>query len=77
MLETWSFSMVLSDSKKRVAPAGVSTLQGPGENEESYERIVSAEVVTKKKEKFETKSENVVEHGSAAIASDSHGCGAE
>jgi hypothetical protein len=33
--------------------------------------------VTKKKEKNETKSENVVEHGSAAIASDSHECGAE
>jgi hypothetical protein len=33
--------------------------------------------VTKKKEKSETKSENVVEHGSAAIASDSHECGAE
>jgi hypothetical protein len=33
VLETWSFSKVLSDSKKRVAPAGVSTLQGPGENE--------------------------------------------
>jgi hypothetical protein len=38
---------------------------------------VTADVVTKKKEKNETKSENVVEHGSAAIASDSHECGAE
>jgi hypothetical protein len=38
---------------------------------------MAAEVVTKKKEKNETKSENVVEHGSAAIASDSHECGAE
>jgi hypothetical protein len=77
VLETWSFSKVLSDSKKRVAPAGVSTLHGPGENEERYERFVAAEVVTKKREKNETKSENVVEHGSAAIASDSHECGAE
>jgi hypothetical protein len=42
-----------------------------------YERLVAAEVVTQKKEKNETKSENVVEHGSAAIASDSHECGAE
>jgi hypothetical protein len=50
VLETWSFSKVLSDSTKRVAPAGVSTLQGPGENEERYERLVAAEVVTKKKE---------------------------
>jgi hypothetical protein len=33
--------------------------------------------VKEKKEKNETKSENVVEHGSAAIASDSHECGAE
>jgi hypothetical protein len=63
--------------QKRVAPAGVSTLHGPEENEESYERIVAAEVVTKKKEKNETKSANVVEHGSAAVASDSHECGAE
>jgi hypothetical protein len=47
------------------------------ENEERYERLVAAEVVTKKKEKNETKSENVVEHGSAAIASNSHECGAE
>jgi hypothetical protein len=53
------------------------TLQGPGENEERYERLVAAEVVTQKKEKNETKSENVVEQGSAAIASDSHECGAE
>jgi hypothetical protein len=52
VLETWSFSKVLSDSKKRVAPAGVSTLQGPSENEERYERIAAAEVVTKKKEKI-------------------------
>jgi hypothetical protein len=56
---------------------GVSILQGPGENEESYEQIVAAEVVTKKKEKSQTKLEKVVEHGSAAIASDSHECGAE
>jgi hypothetical protein len=53
------------------------TLQGPGELEERRERILDAEFVTKKKEKSETKSENVVEHGSAAIASDSHECGAE
>jgi hypothetical protein len=56
---------------------GVSTLQGPDDNEEFYERLVAAEVVAKKKEKNETKSENVVEHGSAAIASESHECGAE
>jgi hypothetical protein len=64
VLETWSFSKVLSDSKKRVAPAGFSTLQWPGENEERYERLIAAEVVTQKKEKNVTKSENVVEHGS-------------
>jgi hypothetical protein len=78
VLETWSFSKVLSESEKRLAPAGVSLLQGPGENEERYERLlVAAEVVTKKTEKTETKSQNVVEHGSAAIASDSHECGVE
>jgi hypothetical protein len=47
------------------------------ENEELYERLVAPDVVTKKKEKNEIKSENVVEHGSAGIASDSHECGAE
>jgi uncharacterized protein YceH (UPF0502 family) len=77
VLETWSFSKVLWDSKNRVAPADISTLQGPGENEERYERLVATEVVTQKKQKNETKSENVVEHGSAAIASDSQECGAE
>jgi hypothetical protein len=53
------------------------TLQGPGKRDERRERIVDAEVVTKKEEKIETKSGNVVEHGSAALASDSHECGAE
>jgi hypothetical protein len=77
VLETWSFSKVLSNPKKRVAPTGVSTLQGPGESEERYEQILAAAVVKKKNEKNETKSENVVDHGSAAIASDSHECGAE
>jgi uncharacterized protein YceH (UPF0502 family) len=38
-------------------------LQGPGENEERYERLVAAEVARKKKEKNETKSENVVNKG--------------
>jgi hypothetical protein len=52
-------------------------LQGPGESEERCQQSVAAEVVMQKKEKNETKSENVVEHGSAAIASDSHECGAE
>jgi hypothetical protein len=73
VLETWSFSKVLSNSKNRVAPAGVSTLQGSGDSEERYEQILAAAVV----EKNETKSEDIVDHGIAAIASDSHECGDE